>query len=181
MGYAFNSSTPSLRDAVNRLNRVMFKTQGDVGDIIAGGGSIAPNADVEKAVQWAIAKCRSGDVSYSMSNRHWKEPNAWVYDCSSFVITAFYYAGFDVPATDTTNMRAGFTSMGWTWIPGRAFTSDMLQRGDILLNEIYHTELYIGDGLVANCGSTPASIIHNRVTYRYSGAPGWDGVLRYAG
>lgn len=130
MPYAFNSSTPSLRDAVNRLNRASFKTQGDIESIVAGGGSIAPNASVEKAVQWMIMKCSGHNVTYTMDlvKRNLCNPNGMSFDCSSFVITAFDYAGFHTGAHNTQDMRSGFTQLGWQWIPGSYFASDVLQR-----------------------------------------------------
>lgn len=180
--YAFNSSCPDTNYALNRLNRGQYKQLKsingltDVANKLQGGmGSVAANASVEKAVQWMIDKATNYYITYSQSVRNLKVPNGLSYDCSSFVITAFFVAGYDVNATYTGNMRAGFTALGWTWIPGSTFTAEQCLRGDILLNEALHTQVYIGNNQDVNCGSTPARVqshsIDNYGSY-------WDGILR---
>ena len=151
-------------------------------NMINGGGSIAPNADVEAAVLWAIEKARSGLVGYSNDIRNLGNPDGYLYDCSSFVITAFIVGGFNLSCTYTGDMKSDFLSEGFTWYPGTTWTSEELIRGDILLQEQYHTELYIGDGQDANCGGEVAQIIPHWDYYTnpeigYYG--GWDGILRY--
>lgn len=145
------------------------------GNIIGGGGTVSPNGSVESAVQWAISM--EGKASYSQSNRNLKVLNGSSYDCSSFVITAFYAAGIDVNATYTGDMKAGFTALGWTWIPGSYFDSSELIRGDILLNEIHHTQMYIGNNQDVNCSSSKNSVIITVHNPDYWGT-GWNGVLR---
>lgn len=50
-------------------------------------------------------------------------------------------------ATYTGNMRSQFTQHGFQWIPWSQIVSvSNLQRGDILLNEVSHTEIYLGGG-----------------------------------
>lgn len=178
MTYAFNGTRPNLNLAVNRLNKSNFSILDSITGIISGNGSKATNAQVEAAVQWAVNKATNNYITYSQSNRHLKVVDAYSYDCSSFIITAFYAAGLDVNATYTGDMRAGFTSVGFKWIPGTSFESSQLQRGDILLNESLHTQMYIGDNRDVNCGSTPAkTMTHNTNNY----GRGWDGILRYNG
>lgn len=144
-------------------------------NMIHGGGGVAPNADVENAVLWAIEKCNSGNITYSQQTRNLKNPNGTSYDCSSFVITAFYVGGFDAAATYTGDMVSGFTALGFEWINDQHyFQSYELQRGDILLNEQTHTQMYIGNNQDANCGTTPARIEGHTTGY-------WDGILRYVG
>lgn len=149
-----------------------------LGNLFGGGGVTNPDANVEKAVQWAIQKAQAGNVTYSQSNRNLKNPDGYSYDCSSFIITAYYVGGFDINATYTGDMKAGFTAAGFQWIPGDTFYSNDLVRGDILLNETYHTQMYIGNNQDVNCGSTPAKIEDHSPNY---GGTGWDGVLRYVG
>lgn len=146
---------------------------------LSGGGvGAASSAAVEKAVQWMVDKANTGKVTYSQGTRNLKNPDGWSFDCSSFVITGFYVGGIDVNAGYTGNMRAGFTAAGFTWIPGSSFEASQLQRGDILLNESLHTQVYIGNGEDVNCGSTPARVMKHSVNY---GGKGWHGVLRYTG
>lgn len=178
MAYAFNGRMPNLNWAVNRLNQNQFSILGSIANIIGGSGSTASNAQVEQAVQWAIDKASNNYITYSQSNRNLKNVNGTSYDCSSFIITAFYAAGVNVNTTYTGDMRAGFTAAGWTWIPGTTWQSSQLQRGDILLNESNHTQMYIGNNQDVNCGSTPAKVVTHSVD---NYGRGWDGILRYAG
>lgn len=142
---------------------------------VYGGGSIAPNASVESAVQWAIDKVSNETITYSQSIRNLKNVNGTSYDCSSFIITAFYAGGIDVAATYTGDMRAGFEALGFTWIPGSYFAAEDCLRGDILLNETYHTQMYIGNGQDVNCGDTPARVCTHSPD-NWGG--NWDGILR---
>lgn len=182
MPHAFYGTTPNLNRAVNELNRsssllagLVSGIQGVVGGIVAGSGVAATNEQVEKAVQWAVDKASNNYITYSNSNRNLKNPAGISYDCSSFVITAFYVGGIDVAATSTRDMRVGFLAKGFTWIPGTRWESSQLQRGDILLKEDDHTQMYIGNNQDVNCGNTPARVmVHSVDNY----GRGWDGILR---
>lgn len=185
MARAFNGTSPNLNYAVNQLNRrqnvltnLINAIQGVIGGIQGGNGAVATNQQVENAVQWGINKVTTNRITYSQDNRNLKNLNGLSYDCSSFVITMFFAAGIDVNATTTFDMKQAFIDKGFTWIPGRRFESSQLFRGDILLNETYHTEVYIGNNQDVNCGSTPARIITHNVDYW---GTGWDGVLRLVG
>lgn len=141
-------------------------------------GSNANNANVEKAVQWMIDKANTHNITYSQSYRNLKNPDGMSYDCSSFVITGFYVGGLNANASYTGDMRSGFEAIGFRWIPGNYFDSSQCQRGDILLNESIHTQVYIGNNQDVNCGATPAAVItHSPDNF----GRGWDGILRYAG
>lgn len=192
MSYAFNGATPNPNYALNQLNRhqnllqrlidalkkVVEDIQGAVDNLIHGSGGTASNEKVEAAVRWCIDKAANNYITYSQTNRNLKNVNGMSYDCSSFIITGFYAAGVNINATHTGNMRAGFTAAGWEWIPGRSFAASQLQRGDILLNEALHTQMYIGNNQDVNCGSTPACVQpHSSDNY----GRGWDGILRYKG
>lgn len=191
----FWGSSPNLVTAVNKLNRQssLFETAlrglggfisdvgKQIGDVIAGGGSVAPDANVEKAVQWCIDKANSNSVVYVFGSPDRFNPDGLYYDCSGFLCTAFDYAGFDIQGaggTYTGNMIPAFTSRGWKWIEGSTWSADELQRGDILLNIEWHTQMYIGNNQDVNCGYTPASIESHCQFYE---PYGWDGILRYDG
>lgn len=151
-----------------------------ISDAISGvesGGVNASNADVEKAVQWLVKKASNEYITYSQTNRNLKNPNGTSYDCSSFVITGFTVGGFNIDATYTGNMKAGFTAAGFQWIPGTTFESSQCKRGDILLNEALHTQVYIGNNQDVNCGNTPARVQQHSVNNYGSG---WNGILRYS-
>ena len=166
-----------ITSAIYNISIKNFTTSGTNGNAGSGSG-VAPNADVEAAVQWMVNKANSEYVTYSQSNRNLKNPNGSSYDCSSFVITGFYMGGFDAASSYTGDMISGFTALGFEWIPGGYWTADQLIRGDILLNIVNHTQVYIGNNQDVNCGSTPACVQGHSIDYY--GSP-WDGILRYAG
>lgn len=149
-----------------------------------GNGAISPNANVEAAVQWAINKCNNEYITYSNYERNVRIPNGKSYDCSSFIITAFYVGGYNADFSglveNTWGMKEAFTRIGFQWIPMNTIPANACQRGDILLREYGgpgdgHTQLYIGNNQDANCGGTPARIVvHEEYGYGY----GWDGILR---
>lgn len=176
--YAFNSSFAGRLEGLNYLNRFLYKVSSNTNNLLWGNGSTASNATVEAAVQWAVNKATSTYITYSQSARNLKNVDGTSYDCSSFIITAFYAAGLNVNATYTGNMRSGFTELGFTWIPGTTFEASQCLRGDILLNESVHVQMYIGNNQDVNCGSTPAGVQeHSSDNY----GRGWDGILRYEG
>lgn len=138
---------------------------------------------VERAISWAVAIANDNSHGYSQQSRWGPD-----YDCSSLVIAAFKNAGVDTgTATYTGNMRSQFTAHGFQWIPWSSIggTSN-LQRGDILLNERTHTEIYLGNnqnvGAHSNRGY-PQTGDQTGTEVSVSGYyyHPWDGVLRYAG
>lgn len=138
---------------------------------------------VENAISWAVAIANDNSHGYSQQSRWGPD-----YDCSSFVITAFKNAGVDTgSATYTGNMRSQFTAHGFQWIPWSSIGGvSNLQRGDILLNEKTHTEIYLGNnqnvGAHSNRGY-PQTGDQTGTEVSVSGYyyHPWDGVLRYAG
>lgn len=195
MGFAFWGTNPNLNWAVNRLNqqhsilynlleaaqKAIEQNQTDIGNQAASGSATATHEIVEKAVQWAVNKATSQRITYSQDPvlRHLKVPNATSYDCSSFIITAFYAVGLDIPrAQYTGNMVPTFEAVGFKYITGTTWQANQLQRGDILINTANHTQMYIGNNQDVNCGSTPAKVMkHNINNY----GRGWTGILRYEG
>ena len=172
----------------NTLYVGMGAASSSSGGTSAGGGS-ASNADVEKAVQWAIDIANSPDHGYD-----WGSRNGPDYDCSSLVYHAFKQAGFNVMsgnvAGSTYTMRKDFTAAGFTWHSGMGNTVDGLQRGDILLDEASHVEIYIGNNQNVGahisetggtyCGQKGDQTGHEIDVGKWYAHP-WDGVLRYGG
>lgn len=184
MAYAFNGTNPNPNWALNRLNRrqsaldaIVSTIRGILGFVTQGGGSYATDGMVENAVQWCIDKVTKSKITYSLEYRNLNNPDGTSYDCSSFLITAFNQAGFNINATYTGNMKDAFVAAGWEWYPVSWYIpADNLVRGDIMLNEVSHTQMYIGNGEDVNCGGTPAEIIpHNSDNW----GRGWDGYLHY--
>ena len=139
--------------------------------------------NVENAVKAAIDI--SADPSHGYSQiRRWGPD----YDCSSFVITVFDLAGFPVKsygASYTGNMLMAFTKAGFTALPYSPAVS--LRRGDVLLNVVHHTAIYIGSGQIVEAaidesngvqgtlsGDQTGHEIHVRNFYNFP----WDYVLR---
>lgn len=139
----------------------------------------AADSKVEAAISWAIGIANDDSHGYSQSVR-WG-PH---YDCSSFVYSAFYQAGFNLPGSGTRytqTMVNDFTKAGFTWIPWSQIGSmNNLQRGDILLNNSsdsskQHTEIYLGSG--KNVGAhSPSKGISVSGYYNHP----WLGILRYS-
>lgn len=145
--------------------------------------SVSAASVVENAISWAVAIANDNSHGYSQQSRWGPD-----YDCSSFVISAFKNAGVDTgSATYTGNMRSQFTAHGFQWIPWSSIGGVYnLQRGDILLNERTHTEIYLGNnqnvGAHSNRGY-PQTGDQTGTEVSVSGYyyHPWDGVLRYAG
>ena len=108
--------------------------------VTGGNGSVAADANIEKAVQWAIGIANDDSHGYDQTNRNGPD-----YDCSSLVSHALIQAGFNVPVSSTRTLRANLVAVGFEWIPGLNNSGEMV-RGDILLTEGSHTEFYIGQG-----------------------------------
>lgn len=183
-----NKNTWSLTGKLQSLSLFDFSPEGLtslVGGLIHGSGSVAPNANVEKAVKWAETVVQTRYITYAASyeerQKSLNNVNAEAYDCSSFVITAFTQAGFNSGATYTGDMRSKFTAIGFKWLPGKRWPAESCLRGDILLNEVNHTQIFAGNNTDINCGTTPARPVTHNEYYNYRGAGGWDGILRYEG
>lgn len=148
---------------------------------------------VERAIAWMTQIANDDSHGYSQITRN-GNPN---YDCSSLICSAMRYAGgFNIPITSTHSMRLVFTNAGnWIWIP-RSELGDIsneavisgrsnLKRGDILLNETEHTEIYLGNGLDLGAhwdwdgvnGDSSGKEICSGLYWDSN----WDGVLRYVG
>lgn len=145
---------------------------------------------IDKAVDFAIAVAKDSSHGYDQGNRWGPD-----YDCSSLVITAYQEAGVPVKtrgATYTGNMRSVFMSCGFVDVLGKVnvYTGAGLKKGDVLLNQAAHTELYIGDGKCVGAhinerggvtgGQTGDQTGREISIGPYYNSP-WDCILRYMG
>lgn len=152
-------------------------------NMIHGSGAVASHDAVENAVQWAIDKVTNNYISYDTTTYSVRDVNSLTYNCSTFVITAFWQAGFPInTARNTSGMVADFTACGFDWIPGTYWPASELQRGDIQLNTqlgtLGHTNIYIGNNQDVDCGGDPGAIFTHTPN---NWDRGWEGILRYAG
>ena len=149
---------------------------------------------VEKAVRFMIEIAQDSSHGYDQ-NQRWGERGD--YDCSSLTITAFEKAGFPVKskyeATYTGNMKQAFLNCGFKDVRNSVniATGAGLVRGDILLNEVHHVAVYIGNGLIVQAsinelgratGGKPGDQTGYEINisqYKNYHRGGWDCVLRY--
>ena len=139
---------------------------------------------VEAAVQWMENLASDNSHGYSQQNRYGPD-----YDCSSLIISAWQYAGVPVResgATFTGNMLPVFLSCGFYDVtPDINLASGAgLKRGDVLLNTVNHTAMYIGNGRLIAARGTDGHPEQGDQTGReiceqpYYNFP-WDYCLRY--
>ncbi len=130
--------------------------------------------------------CDEGNLGYCQEHR-WDIYEGGEADCSSLVIHCLQEAGFDTgDASYTGNMSSELCARGWT----RVANDGNPQRGDVLLNDVHHTAVYIGDGLLcqasrnenhgANGGQPGDQDGWETNTRGYYDYP-WDCYLRYTG
>ena len=98
-------------------------------------------ANIEQFAQAMEQLCKDDSHGYSQINRWGSD-----YDCSSAIIHALQVAGFDTgTASYTGNLSAELTARGWVRLPA----SMAKQRGDILLNDVNHVAVYLGNNQLA--------------------------------
>lgn len=137
---------------------------------------------IDDAVALAIQIAKDDSHGYSQSSRWGPD-----YDCSSFLIYVWQSVGVPVKtngATYTGNMLSAFLQSGFKTI-SPAF--DSLQPGDVLLNVVHHTAMYIGNGQIVQAtiaengtitGSPGDQTTKEIAIFPYYDYP-WDHVLRY--
>ncbi len=154
-----------------------------------GAGSVAPGGKgVEDAIKWILAIADDASHGYDQGNRWGPD-----YDCSSLIYEGFRVGGgFTLPTHSgyTGSMVSDFTSAGFTWLPGKGNSQSECQRGDILLNQGAHVELYLGEGMNVGAhinefggttGGQTGDQTGNEISKgAYYSFP-WDGILRYEG
>ena len=142
---------------------------------------------VEKAVQWMEAIAADNTHGYSTVKRWGPD-----YDCSSFVISAFEQAGLPVKtkgASFTGNIKAIFTSLGFKDVTNAVNknTGAGIQRGDVLLNTLFHVAVSQGNGKIVHARSNDGhfasgdqsgkEIVKDQAYFNYP----WNYILRYTG
>lgn len=129
--------------------------------------------------------CNSVSLGYDQTNR-WDIRPGGECDCSSLVIFALREAGFDTgSASYTGNMSSNLTARGWV----RVANNGNPQIGDILLNDVNHVAVYVGNGKLCQAsisengtitgagGDQTGNETNMRNYYNYP----WNCYLRYTG
>lgn len=142
---------------------------------------------IDNAVTRALEIAADDSHGYDQANRWGPD-----YDCSSLVISAFKKAGVPLSCTYTGNMRGDMLRCGFEDVTGSVDlgTGAGLERGDVLLNHVHHTAMYIGGGQIVQAsineygtttggqtGDQTGREIYTRGYYNYP----WNTVLRYKG
>ena len=138
----------------------------------------------EKAVEWAVGIAKDDSHGYDQASRWGAD-----YDCSSLVISAYKAAGVPLTCTYTGNMRNDMINKGFAPVPtANLKTGKGMKPGDVLLNEVHHTAMYIGDGKIVHAagnefggatgGKTGDQTGKEICITNYFNFP-WDCILRY--
>lgn len=143
---------------------------------------------INSAVSWIIGIANDNSHGYDQASR-WGSPD---YDCSSLVISAFKQAGVPLTCTYTGNMYSNMIANGFVNVTNSCnlVTGAGMQAGDVLLNTVNHTAMYIGNGNLVQAsinekgtvsggqkGDQTGKEIYSRSYYNYP----WNYVLRYQG
>ena len=144
----------------------------------------------EKAVENAVSVALDDSHGYDQINR-WGNPDT---DCSALIIKSYKDAGLtDLKSTYTGNMKLDFLQHGFRNViyEVNIVTGAGMKPGDVLLNEVHHTAMYIGNGKIVHAtgnelggvtGGKPGDQTGREICiapyYNY-GRDGWDCVLRY--
>lgn len=129
--------------------------------------------------------CTQANLGYDQTNR-WDIRPGGECDCSSLVIYALREAGFDTGAASYTgNMSSNLTARGWVRLPNNGSP----KIGDILLNDVQHVAVYVGNGMLCQASisenGTISGAAGDQTGYEtnmkaYYNKP-WNCYLRYVG
>ncbi len=146
------------------LSAAMQNIQSMGGDPAQGGtvgcaGGVTGQG-IAKAISWAEMIANNDGYGYDQDTREsgwakWQsDPSCTTqcgsFDCSSFIAAALTVAGYFTtnPEFSTFTEAATLAPAGFIKVASAATSSANLQLGDILLNTVSHTAMYIGNGQI---------------------------------
>lgn len=168
----------------------------------ANGGvvnMVNPQQIIDDAVDYAVRIANNDEHGYSQAVRSlYNITNPKSYDCSSLVLTSFYYAFMKNGLTEqaeylkrncsyTGNMLE-MLNCGFEVVARNQTAHSQMKKGDIELNTVYHTALAIdGDNIVhartsegtSDTRDNSGNEIRTQPWYNYS--HGWTHRLRFTG
>lgn len=142
---------------------------------------------IDTMVNTAISIAEDDKHGYSQYRR-WPSDGT-DFDCSSLMLYCGNKAGYDVPLWgNTETMLSAFKKAGFSAIKFSSVGLNGLKKGDILLNEEHHTEIYVGNGKFVGAHESetggidgkPGDQTGNEISICPAYVPkyGWDYVLR---
>lgn len=152
-------------------------------------------ADTKNKVQETINSAGNWMINLANDNSHgYSQDNRWGpdYDCSSAIIQSWKQAGVPLTCTYTGNMYDNMIDNGFTDVTSKVDrnTGAGMMFGDVLLNVVHHTAMFIGNGQEVEAsinekggahGGQPGDQTGREILVRsYRNYP-WDYVLRYTG
>ncbi len=165
------------------------------------GGTTTATIDVQKvrddAVDFAVQMANDNSHGYSQSTRSlYNITNPTSFDCSSLVLTAYYYAFEQQGITPTpkdlgcsyTGNMMDLLNCGFEIVARNQTAHAEMIKGDIELNVTYHTALAVDSDTIVHARSSEGTTntkddsgneIRTQDWYLYS--HGWDYRLRFTG
>ena len=162
----------------------------------AGSACGSLGSGMQAGIKWAEMIANNSGYGYDQGGRttgypKWQsDPNCTTacgsFDCSSFISAILTVAGFfqEDPNFTTTGEADALQKVGFTNVTSQInlSTGDGLQAGDILLNTLEHTEMYIGNGqnigahkdIDGKVGESEGQEINTEPYYNFP----WDSVWR---
>lgn len=129
-----------------------YKVFDEAGKIVFDTGKLTVENQREIAIKWAQETANNNAHGYN--NTKGSRGGNPDYACSSFVNEAWRQAGVELPKSETVytkDMQKIYTKVGFEIITDEVNvkTGKGLIASDVVLKPVYHTELYLGNGMLA--------------------------------
>lgn len=198
--YSSKAKIPGINGNVDRS--LFYKNYAQDKNIIVGGNNMSKNIVqnvIDDAVGFAVKIANDNTHGYSQSTRSlYNIENPKSFDCSSLVLTAFYYSfkknGLNSQANylkqncSYTGNMLKLLNVGFEIVVKNQTSHTQMKKGDIELNTTYHTALAIDNNNIVHARSSEGTSdtydnsgneIRTQSWYLYS--HGWTHRLRFTG